>query len=93
MAISRYRNTAKLENKKYYATLDFPTKKKLDAVKTIKIVKTSTDRLDTIASDYFGNGEYWWVIAVVNGIDWPLGVADGTILKIPIDVEDVLRLF
>lgn len=93
MAVSRYRNVPKLENRKFYGTLDMPTKKRLDKIKTIKITKSSTDRLDTLAARYYGADEYWWVIAVVNGIEWPLGIPNGTILKIPINLEEVLNLF
>jgi hypothetical protein len=93
MAISRYRNVEKLENRKHYGTLDLPTKKRLDQIDTIKLVMSETDRLDTLAARYFGAGEYWWVIAVMNGIEWPLKIPAGTIIKIPIDLEEVLNLF
>jgi hypothetical protein len=92
MAISRYRNVPKID-KKYYGTQDFPLKVKLDAISTINIVFNAMDRLDTLAFKHLGAGEYWWVIAIMNDIDWGLKVNPGTVLKIPIDIEDVLKLF
>lgn len=50
------------------------------------------DRLDKLASQYLSDDEFWWVIALVNGIDYPLSIPIGTQLKIPVDVDSVLTL-
>jgi len=91
MAISRYRNTNILENS-YYATFDFPDKKDLDNITTIKVRVGKFERLDNLAFKYLGSGEYWWVIAILNDLDWAYDLDDAQILKIPLDIQDVLRL-
>lgn len=93
MASSRYRNVNTLENKKFYETSNFPTQEQLNGVATFQIVAAKFDRLDNLAFKHLGAGEYWWVIAVMNNIDWAFGFEEGQILKIPIDVKDVLKLF
>jgi len=93
MALSRYRNHNILDNKKFYETTEFPAQEFLDAVPTFQIAAAKFDRLDNLAFKHLGSGEYWWVIAVMNGIDWAYATEEGQILKIPIDVQDVLRLF
>lgn len=50
------------------------------------------DRLDKLASQYLSDDEYWWVIALVNGIEYPLSIAIGTQLMIPVNVDSVLEL-
>jgi nucleoid-associated protein YgaU len=48
------------------------------------------DRLDKLASQHLGEGEYWWVLALVNEIKCPLSIAPGTVIKIPNNIDDVL---
>lgn len=50
------------------------------------------DRLDKLASQYLSDDEYWWVIALVNHVEYPLSIPIGTELKIPMDVDAVLTL-
>lgn len=41
-------------------------------------------RLDKIASDFFGNPRYWWIIAQINNILDPIKeITPGRIIKIP----------
>jgi hypothetical protein len=49
------------------------------------------ERLDHLAAKYFNEDKYWWVIAMVNKIDYPLGITPGTILRIPRDVKDIFK--
>lgn len=93
MGLSRYRNVNTLEDKKYYATSDFPSQDILDEISTFKIVISKFDRLDQLAAKHLGDGTYWWVIALINNIDWMFKFDEGQIIKIPVDVNDVLRLF
>jgi nucleoid-associated protein YgaU len=91
MAISRYRNLAVQEGN-YYETASYPDID-LSQIKTISIVFSEADRLDSLAFKFYGSGEYWWVIALVNDIDWIFDVVPGQTLQIPIDVNDVLKYF
>lgn len=91
MAHGRYRNTNVIDGK-YYETVNFPTKEQLAKVPVIQIRTTQFDRLDNLASKHLGAGEYWWVIALMNDLSWAFDFEVGQLLKIPVDVRDVLRL-
>ncbi len=93
MALSRYRNLNTLEDKKFYETSEFPANEELENISSIQIIVSQFDRLDNLAFIHLGDGSYWWVIALMNNIDWPFRFEEGQILKIPTDVKDVLRLF
>jgi hypothetical protein len=92
MAFSRYRNVNLIDNK-FYETSKFPTQEELDEINVIRIRVSNYDRLDNLAFKHLGSGEYWWVIAVMNNLQWGFGFTDGQILKIPIDLEEFLKLF
>ena len=91
-AVSRYRNLNILDQH-FFETVEFPEQKLLDEVPVTRIRVSKFDRLDQLAFQHLGAGEYWWVIAVMNDIQWMFFFDEGQILKIPINVEDVLRLF
>ena len=43
-----------------------------------------TDRLDLLAHTYYGNRNFWWIIAAANGIGkGTLYIQSGTILRLP----------
>lgn len=89
MPTSRYRNTD-IVSGSYYQTYEFPDEQ-IAALPIFTIRTTSNDRLDTLAFQYLGSGEYWWVIAMLNNIEWAFDFVPGEILKIPVDVQDVLK--
>ena len=65
----------------------------LEGVRTFDYVFSRGDRLDHLAARYFGEDDYWWVIALVNGINYPFssgGLTPGRVLRIPQNVKDVL---
>ena len=90
MSISRYRNVKISDG--HYDTVDFPTREQLDTIPTYNIRVNKFDRLDILAFKYLGAGEYWFVIAMINDLDWAFGFEEGQILRIPINVNDVLEL-
>lgn len=92
MASSRYRNVNQID-KQFYETNTFPDREKLNGIATFQIVASRFDRLDNLAFKHLGAGEYWWIIAVMNDITWAFGFEEGQILKIPVDVKEVLKLF
>jgi len=92
MAVSRYRNI-NIINNSYFASSDFPTQRQLDEVPVLRIRIGQFHRLDQLSAKYLGDGSYWWVIAVMNNLQWAFGFEAGQIIKIPIDVNDVLRFF
>ena len=56
-------------------------------------VATETgDRLDTLATQYYGDPGLWWIIASANKIhNAPIGFPDGTILRIPSNYVQILE--
>jgi len=93
MAVSRYRNIPTVEDGRSYGTMSFPSKADLDSIDNIRVRVSRATRLDILAFKYLGAGEYWWVIAVLNDLDSMFSATDGQVLKIPVDVQDVLKYF
>ncbi len=56
------------------------------------VITNSTDRLDLLANQYYGNTMYWWVIAVANNInDGTLYIEEGRQLRIPKNLPAILN--
>lgn len=58
-------------------------------------VATETgDRLDTLAHQYYKDSSLWWIIASANNIhNAPIGLTEGTILRIPQNYLEIVRNF
>jgi nucleoid-associated protein YgaU len=103
MAVSRYGNTRLLQDPftnepTHYATYDFPLALKgfadIDWFSGQPVVEHTWalgDRMDKLASKFYGDDELWWVIALANNIANPLAVAAGMVIRIPADVGPVLE--
>lgn len=52
----------------------------------------STQRLDTLSGKYYGDSQYWWIIAAASGIGWGLQVPAGTLIRIPESVNTAKNL-
>lgn len=99
MAKSRYSDTP-IEEGKHFKTFASPkipggilTVDLLEGVDTVEYLYKAGDRLDHLAARFFGEDQYWWVIALVNGIDYPFasgGLTPGTLLKIPLSAQAIL---
>lgn len=99
MAKSRYSDTPIIDQK-YYRNFILPKisggLKRIDFLEGVRVVEhvySRGDRLDHLAAKYLGDGRYWWVIALVNDIDYPFasgGLTYGRKLLIPSSVQDVL---
>ena len=80
-------------NKPYYKGKIYPI---IPLTETDEYVITvAGDRLDLIAFSYYNDPELWWVISVANnhvtgGSMFPI---PGTQLRIPTDINSVLRSF
>lgn len=100
MAKNRYIDTTIRDNRNYN-TFSLPVYSRglrapnlLENVQTLEYVYKVGDRLDIIAAKYYGEEEYWWVIALCNGITYPFasgGLTPGKTLKIPLDVKDIFE--
>ena len=82
----------------HYATYNLPAEFRgyanIDLIANIEwfeYVWQFGDRLDRLANRFYGDDQYWWVIALVNNISYVLGIKIGTVLRIPKDVSDVLQ--
>ncbi len=80
----------------HYATWRDPTQADplgpdiLDGVQTVEHALRLGERLDTIAHRYYGDSDYWWVIALANRIQDPFSLTVGQRLRIPTDVKSIL---
>ena len=60
----------------------------------IYAVTQTGDRLDTLAHQFFGDTSLWWIIATANNIhDAPFAIADGSILRIPMNYTQIINNF
>lgn len=60
----------------------------------VYIITETGDRLDTLAYQYYKDQTLWWIIATANNIhNAPLGIKDGTILRIPSNYIEIQRNF
>jgi phage tail protein X len=60
----------------------------------VYVMSETGDRLDTLASQYYGDSSLWWIIACANNIhNAHLGLADGTILRIPQNYRQIISNF
>ena len=91
----RYQNneTKKLnDGRTVYRSLIYPEIPVRDD--DIYVATETGDRLDTLAYQYYNNASYWWIIASANNIhDAPLGLKDGTILRIPQNYIQIINKF
>ena len=91
MAISRYRYSDEIEGK-YLSTPRAIPKRTLDKIKVFTLRISAEDRLDTLAAKHLGDDAYWWIIAELNDINWAFDFEPGEIIKIPLDINQVLDL-
>ena len=48
------------------------------------------DRFYKLAAKYYGNSQYWWVIAQYNGMPTEADVVPGDVITIPTNLEEAL---
>ncbi len=83
--MSRYQTSKQLKNqkgKRRFSTVIVPPVPKTDLDTYIEV--TSTDRLDKLAYEFYGDASLWWVIASSNELGkGTLIVEQNQILRIP----------
>lgn len=95
MGRSRYAGTAVLDGN-HFGTWTDPTSTNvfgpdiLDGVTTIDHILKRGERLDQLAHRYYGDSDYWWVIALANRIQDPFLMVPGTRLRVPADARSIL---
>mgnify|MGYP001034784939 FL=1 len=50
------------------------------------------DRYYNLAHQYYGNTDYWWVIAWYNGRPTEADIKPGDLIEIPLKLDDALRM-
>ena len=50
------------------------------------------DRLYKLAAEHYGSSKYWWVIAWWNSYGVEADVANGALIRIPLDLTEALRV-
>ncbi len=61
-------------------------------IQTQKFVLAEGQRLDVVSANFYGDSRYWCVICAASGIGWQCQVPPGTLLTIPVSLEDINRL-
>jgi hypothetical protein len=60
----------------------------------IYVMTETGDRLDTLSFEYYEDASLWWIIAAANNIhNAPMGLEDGTILRIPLNYIQIENSF
>ena len=99
MAKGRYDDTDVVDGH-HYGTFSLPVRSLgykelnlLEGVSTFEYVFQAGDRIDALAAKFFNADQYWWLLCLVNNIQYPFasgGLVPGVKLKVPYDVRDVL---
>ena len=93
MPLTRFKNIRKIDNNRAIGTsherVDIYNAVQNNTLQTEFYITKEGDRLDRLAGTYYNDGTLWWVIAAANGIGWWLQITPGTVLQIPINIEQV----
>jgi hypothetical protein len=93
--MSRYENNPikkTFDGREVYRTKIYPNIPLKDT--DVYVMTETGDRLDTLAFQYYEDSSLWWIIAAANNIhDAPMGLQDGTILRIPLNYIQISNNF
>tara|TARA_A100001515_G_scaffold13479_1_gene10193 strand:+ start:622 stop:963 length:342 start_codon:yes stop_codon:yes gene_type:complete len=80
---------------KHYRTpnLRFPTQKELKRIESVEHIWKLGDRYEKLAFDFYGDPEYWWVIAWFNRRPTDFQNRIGDVIYIPLALEDAIKAF
>lgn len=50
-------------------------------------------RIDNLAYQYLGDGHYWWIICLLNGLQTPFDsrLITGTIVRVPTSITKIIK--
>ena len=88
----QYSNTLITKNtkKKYLSSMIYPKIKPND--NDMYIISQQSDRLDILASKYYGDSSFWWIIAVANNLnDASVSIEPGIQMRIPSNISKILN--
>jgi nucleoid-associated protein YgaU len=55
-------------------------------------ITKESERLDTLAGQFYGDGRLWWIIAAASQIGWGVQMPPNTSLRIP-KLDDIAKFF
>lgn len=68
----------------FWDTPNFPQLVPQSGDRFLTVDSTYIGRLDLVAFDMYGDVDYWWAIALANGLDQiPTDMVEGMVLRIP----------
>ena len=73
--------------------LNYPTVDDLRNISRNQHIWTAGDRYYKLAIQYYGNAQYWWVIALFNQKPTEADVKAGDVVNIPLPLEAILRVY
>ena len=73
-------------------TMHQPTVAERSTLMTVNHIWKLGDRHYKLASRFYGESQYWWVIAWYNGLPTEADVKPGDVLAVPTDLEAALRV-
>lgn len=71
----------------------YPTEEQLATMKLIEITWTVGDRYWKLASQYYKNPKYWWIIAWFNKAPTEAYLSEGSTILIPASLETALSFW
>ena len=86
-----YSNSIKKEKdgREVYTPKIYPNIPLMDT--DVYVATETGDRLDTLAHQFYGDSTLGWIIASANNIhNASFGLVDGTVLRIPKDISQIL---
>jgi hypothetical protein len=86
MSSERYDSLGNNINEKIYKAVQS------NSISFRNVVTTSSKRLDHYSIEEYGDSRYWWVIAAASGIGWWLQVPSNTLITIPTNIKEVMKL-
>jgi len=96
MANSRYITTPILNRGKNFGTNKLNRKIYLaceyEAISCKIAVLAEGQRLDHIAGKEYGDSSLWWIIAAASGIGWGLQCPAGTMIRIPVNPDEIYEI-
>ena len=97
MATSRYKDFRTVKSfvgdPRRLETFPAITKQSLSIIPHTVITYKETDRLDSLAEKFLGNGRYWWAICMFNDLNSPYDpkLTVGSLIRVPNDIIDVIN--
>jgi len=94
MAKSRYNNFRVYKddlNRLNYESFPSINIERLYSNSDIIVEIKDRQRIDTLATNYLGDGRYWWIICLYNNISFPFGeeIYPGRLIRIPSNINKV----